>query len=1002
MLLESGAPLSIHVTAPNGLPVAGARVRLYPKTLRGPRDVAGLQAARFRAEHVAAVGTTDEAGDATWAHGVVADSYVVVDALGFAPCAGTVTAEEVASGVSSFRLTPAAPVVVRVIDGASSRPIAGVSLFVGWNPAAEKVEGDGPEATLRALGGQSGVTDAEGRARIDGVPAGESHAMWLAAEGYPSRKTLPVATSEVEQLVRLFGGASRKGRVVDEEGEPVEGVLVTAAVCGVWPSQEVCRTRTLADGTFDAEALPDSPLVFMLRKDGYGLGIEVVHEAVGGDLDDFVLHPEERCSGIVRDDRGTPLPGARLDFFLIDTGSHAGYFETYDDGTFDMPWIGRDAELIVLAAAKGHGPRRMRGVRPGSGHEIVLERDGSLVGEVLGSDGSPVPSFRIAWRSCRRQVEYETVGHDALPWQEIRSPDGSFEVRGVPAGPIDLWIDARGRERPEPRRVVVPPGGAPEPLRIELAVARTIAGRVVRPDGSAVGGASVSWLLESSLGEPLGRETPTQATTDNDGRFVLSGLPERSFALRVTDNVHPNATYPELRADEFPRELVYAATSRIEGRIAVPWSAPETAVSLFAQIEGTQTPSSVDIAPDGSYVFGPAPAGRWILELRDDWGMRFSRGYTCYARRVVDVRPGETVRADFDMRGGGVVRGRVIAPLDEDEYRTVQLFLERERAPGDGAEAGVAAHGLCDSDGSFALFGLASGRYRVQAVSCLRGYGAAAEEDVELRDGDAEADVTLRLGEARLRGRVVDPEGRPLSADVHVERDADGVRLFTARSDLDGSYALVPPAREHFRLVVSAPGHAIERSDTLDPDRLDGGEREHVLELEARLHVTVRDDAGAPIASARVEVEEAAHGGCMAGVLRVVATTDLRGGATATRLPAGTFRVHASHPDWPVAKPVFADVEWGESREVELRLTRHGRLRVLVTGADGLPRAGVAVTLERAGDPAASREAPTGDDGTLLADALAAGRWSASTAGAEPVTVEVPAGGEAEATLVVQ
>lgn len=996
VLRRIGNHLAIHVEAPSGTPVAAAKVRLYPKTLRGPRELNGFDPVAFRADRAVALEITDISGDAHFEHGVVPETIVCVEADGFAPSFGTVTHAEAVAGRSVFPLANAGSIQALIVDGRTSRPIAHAIVFASHGVGDVALDTESQQLTFRALTARRATTDLAGKCELRGLDREMNWCVWIYADGYPPRRTFPVPVVPYEQTIRVFDGTPMHGYVVDTEGKGIPGTTVKGSVRGVYPVQDICFARTHDDGSFELDAVPTAPLYFLVNKIGYAFeAVELEAPTLDEPLT-FVLRKQAPLSGIVVDDLGRPVAGARLEFSAVERSASPGVFETYDDGTFDMPWINPDHTFIVDVSAAGHTNRRIAGVRPQSGLRLVLDRRGEVLGRVINTQGEPVSNIRIAWLSPRLPPAFEDYQREQMAWKALVAPDGGFTLTDVDAGAIDLYVAAEGYERPEAIRFEIPPGGRSALKVIRLSAARSIAGRIVSSDGQPIRGATVSWLLDSSLGFPGGRETPTKSDTDNAGQFTLRGLPDRPFQLRVTDNLHANALYSELRVDDFPRDLIYNATSRIEGRILTPWSCADSAISAAVRPEGSNTWSGFDVAPDGRFSFGPIPSGAWIFQLEDFWAGRSAAAQSSELLRRVEVAPGETVTVEFDLRARSRIVGFVSGTFSPDEFRRVAARLLEVDANGRRAHSPVAV-ASCESDGRFVLHSFPPGRYVVEAVSQLRGVGACAERIVEVRDAQQTVEVALEFGALTLSGRTVDGDDHPIVADVSVVRERDGAILLVVHTDPDGSYRLAPPAAERFRLHVSAPGFANQDTECFGPDDLPSEPLEHVLEPEARLAIAVRDDDGAPIAGVQVEVRDALEG----GVVRWQGKSAYDGVALATRLPAGAFRVSARHAAYPSTPPASVDVEWGETRQLAIALTRVGRAALLVTDASGAPRAQAVVTIAPTADPTAARTGVTDAAGRVEFERLPIGRWRATCTDAEPVQFDVAPAAEAAATLVV-
>jgi hypothetical protein len=996
----AGSPLAIYVTRPSGTPVPAAKVRLYPKSLRGPRDLAGFDPVLFKHGRAAATESTNASGEAHFEHGVIPDTIVCVDADGFAPSIGTVTAAEAMAGRSDFVLGNAGSIHAKVVDGLTSRPIVNAIVLASLLVGDLELDADGSDLTFRALTARRSMADFTGRCQLTTLDDQTPWCVWVYAEGYPGRRTFPVHVSAVEQTIRVYGGVPLRGRVVDEEGEGIPGVIVKGSVCGTWPVQDVLIARTHDDGRFDFDAAPPTPLFFLLNKMGYALGVETIAAPGASDVIEFVLRKQVPFSGDIVDDVGRPIAGARIEFTAVERAANPGHFTTYDDGTFDMPWISGEHTYIVDLSASGHTPRRIAGIKPQAGMRFVLDRCGQILGRLSSPAGDPIRKFRAAWLYEVLPVMDQDSQREHLPWREFSTTDGSFALTGVHAGSVELFVDADGFERPEPVRVVVPPGRPSELIALELDQAASISGRIITPEGLPIRGATVSWLYDSMTGMPSGRATPTKCDTDNAGQFTLCGLPDRPFQLRVTDNVHPNALYPELRVEDFPRDLVFSATCRIEGRVHSQWLSPDSAVIVSARPEGSVTWSNVPLEPDGSFRFGDIPAGTWLLSLADFWGSRSAAAQDSRNIRRVVLGPGQIATVDIDLRSRSRIVGFVSGAFSPDEFRRVEASLFEVDGKEPRGDAPVAS-GSCESDGRFVLHSVPPGRYVVTATTQLRGAGAFGEAMVEIRDEESTAEVTLFLAPPSISGRVADGDDHPVVADVRVVRERDGVTLFSVHTERDGGYRLAPPMGEKFRLLVTAPGFAEQRSGSFDADQAPDEPLEHVLEPEARLVIAVRDDAGGPVAGALVELRDAADRSATTGAPHWQGRSGADGVATATRLPAGAWSVTARHASWPDSPPVVADVEWGETRSVAMTLTRVGQAALRVTDPDGAPKADVVVTLAPVGRAASPRVSASDAHGRVVFERLEAGPWLASCEGAEAIPVAITPGGETTADLIV-
>jgi hypothetical protein len=988
----------VRVVTVAGAPVSGARVRVYSPDLRGPVALGEFRPERFR-EAAAVTEITDERGEVTLPSRFGAGCPVLVAHPSHADAVGELTADEIVDGVSRFTLGDKGRVFGRVLDGMSGKPLAGVTLIATRLFPIDQLQIESKETTWRALTAIRAESAVDGQFNLDGLPAADGAVIWMFAPKYPTRRVVGVYPAPFDQLLRIYAGGAVTGRVLDDEGNPIKEVVISAALCGVTPIQELERTKSSADGSFSMDALPESPVMWTLRRDGFAFLNRFDALVADGRVADFVMQREVRCAGMVVDDAGQPIAGAKLRFGSDKDVFFIGDHETYDDGTFEMPWIGDGRRLLILGEAAGHAPVRLAGIAPSSNLRITLGRLGSLVGVVRDEDGAPVRPLTLATRPVVLDPAADENVGDALVWRDCDVADGGFVIDGVGPGKVDLHVVAPDGSRHVERGLEVPAGARSERYVITVPAGRRIEGRLIGADRRPIAGASVSRLIDTQLGEPSARETPSRATTGNDGGFSLGGLPDQPFTLRVTDNVHPNAFYRDLRVEDFPQELTYAATAVIDGTVLTHWSSPETAIRLNARHRGTQTRSSIPIGPDGSFRFGPIPPGRWIFEAFDEWSALSARSVNSMVVMETEIGSGESKRIELDLRGRGRIEG---ALTGVPGFVALRCFAIRATPVSSIESMSCRALTTLEPDGSFVLCNLPFGRVRLELQNLLPGYGGCAFEEVELTDERPDARVSLRWRSTEIKGRVMDGAGAPVPAELRVVATDDEAELLRMLARHDGAFELAPPESRSFSIIASAPGFADAPSESFDADRLPTDPLEFVLEPEARVTLKVADDSGVAVAGAEVRLAVAGDraGAGFSDMPARATRTGADGRVVIVRLPAGVFQLSVRADGAPLQPPRTIDLDWGESSALSVVVTRFGSIVVVAARPDGTPRAGIAVTLKQRSDPGDVRFATTNDVGRAVFDDVAVGDWYVSSGDAQPVPLSVRAGVPEQVSLI--
>ena len=381
------------------------------------------------------------------------------------------------------------------------------------------------------------------------------------AEGYGNeRKTL--GDSELVQDTQLdfvlFPARYATGRVIDTDGDPLEGVYVAGVgskkVEGVFRSDWE-STVTGDDGRFELASLHvliDHQL--FLRKDGYGSRVydfpadEGEREQI--DYGDLVMHPGGRIEGILMAQTGTPLPdhqvklrGANddLDRFRPEADALEKTWvtavrnsRTDTQGRFhftDLP----EGEFKVTAAVPG---------RPGAndeetvelpeggqveGVELTLELGEPITGVVLTPDGLPAVAVFVQVAGGKDQPRIRTSS----------GAGGRFELLGVTEdmGVVELFtiMASYNWGNPEARlgasRTVSARAGDTD-LILGLRELVLMTGRVEDADGQPVEGVQVLAYLNGSA--HVRSAVLTRDTSDEQGAFSLE-LPDDSLVDLVAD-----------------------------------------------------------------------------------------------------------------------------------------------------------------------------------------------------------------------------------------------------------------------------------------------------------------------------------------------------------------------------------------------------------------------------------------------------------------------------------
>jgi PDZ domain/Carboxypeptidase regulatory-like domain len=436
---------------------------------------------------------------------------------------------------------------------------------------------------------------------------------------------------------------------------------------------------------------------------------------------------------------GAPIPGAELTF-AAPQGALSS--RTGPDGAFRFVPPGPGSYQLAAVLAEGHVPfgpdwgqspiRFVSPLPPGAPELVVsLEPETRFRGKVEREDGSPVPEAMVTLRVAGG-------GGPALASTERKwTTDAQGEFRGT--APEDAVLVAR-REGFLPAMATVKRARtALQLVRLVLKAApegaageQRLAGQVVDGAGVPVPGATVTLGAGRGRG-PLGWALlPAAVSTDADGRFAFTGVPETtSWAqARTADAVSdPTGVHP----GQTDAVLVVKPGGILSGRVLYSDGrpAPSFALKVSRQRRWPETPpvtlSVVD--PDGRWELRGQRSGAYLLEAA-------APGAAASGPVRVELPSGSRVEKEIRLRRGhhllGVVRdGRTRAPVARAE-------VALEASP---AEEAVLARSdvFTSEDGRFELDGLPEAPATVTVDA--EGYNRKL---VTLAAGRGEVEILLR------------------------------------------------------------------------------------------------------------------------------------------------------------------------------------------------------------------------------------------------------------------
>lgn len=603
--------------------------------------------------------------------------------------------------------------------GAAPRPLAGAR--VGAIPRGLR-DVHFAEEILLATEAQ---TDAEGRYELANAPPGEFDVLAIAA-GHVGGKAPPLRAADGQRVdapaIVLKTGPMVSGRVVDEAGAPVEGVLVRWDLVD-WESLQFDLTlapllmqavegfdypRTDADGRFQAGALAgDPPFRIDFFKTGFAYKRERWDPAESSAELEVVLSRGGSIEGIVMDaEKAEPITefsissNGRIDTEAGGPGAvnpFTGSLWIEDSaGRFVIPAIEAGKRTLVFEAP-GYPPKSMPGIEVVAGQAtkgiiVELSTGGVVRGKVVDGEGEPVAAAQVfaqpsdgrsRSRGRRARGPFAELGNAAneapsgalaivagtglLSGESVLTKrDGSFEVRGLEPGSWKFSAQHRDFAFGTSEPVVVAAGAVLEDVTVELSSGGSIFGRVTdrydRPlPGAIIVATSPAGITGSREGGDL-----YQGVADASGHYEIEHMQGGGYFIAV------------LRGDAALSPMSFLGTLQFD-LVTVPG-------------EGELEYDIVDRSASACRVHGQVIAGGVPAQAGAIFALSFgSEGLLGLDAKVAQVRPDGTYEFpglapgtyQFNyggVGGGGNARMNVEVP-DQAEY-LCNLVLPEGRLSG--------------------------------------------------------------------------------------------------------------------------------------------------------------------------------------------------------------------------------------------------------------------------------------------------------------------------------
>ncbi len=573
---------------------------------------------------------------------------------------------EVPAGESDFDLgdlaLAAGGAIHGVVTGPGGEPVGRATI-----QARERDRFEAPARTS--------TTDADGRFRLRGFSSDLAD-LGVEASGYPVHVEPDVRVDQTDPvLIELRPGASVNGRVLDNGGNGVAGVLVylwfeldysSDVDPRLWDAVDLRPEQvTDKDGRFRYDGLAAGTWSAEATKGAEGAKLDGIELIPGGEREiELVLRTRDRLTVIVATEVGEPVAGAQIRLESPGERLPSGYGRTDGSGRSVIDITPGPATVKVSHDELRNESRQVE-LEPGD-NELRLElRPGAEIrGTVRSNQGTP-----LALATVEVETEY-SFGAESHRTNTVSDQSGAFSVTGL-----------------EPRRYILTArapgyadGGPDEPIQIGDDSVDGIE-IVLEPEASIIGavtGLSPADMNQVQVYARQGHRS-RDATRDTDGNFTVQGIGPGTWQVRAIkgdwERTIERTVTIERGLTEVFVELPFERGLRLSGQVVengAPLGGARLSVgdvSVRADREGRFALEGLEPGPNQVFIGRPDFSGSQYqsIDLQTDLeGVRIELEPTAatVAGIVVDAATGQPLDYAGLMAGDAATIGAIAAGGD--------------------------------------------------------------------------------------------------------------------------------------------------------------------------------------------------------------------------------------------------------------------------------------------------------------------------------------------------
>ncbi|MDF1838726.1 MAG: carboxypeptidase-like regulatory domain-containing protein [Planctomycetota bacterium] len=496
---------------------------------------------------------------------------------------------------------------------------------------------------------------------------------------------------------------------------------------------------------------------------------------------------------------------------------------------------------------------------------------GEILGRVINSEGRAISNAKVTLtRFGGAAMFFSGPGDvDRTTDRTVETnKDGEFRFKDVESFDMYTLIAVHPEYAHVERSPLDATSGAVIEQELVMGSGSRVFGTIQDTQGNVVGGATVV-LTPTALGAGVLEGSPTkhETTSAADGTYEFPHCAKDTHVLTVSAEGYGQVTIPNLNISgmaDVERNVEMQAAQFLGGMVVDTEGNPikgakVEAFSMTNRASRTQTQAKTDA--EGNYLFEDVPGGNYTLRAT-------AKGYKTATKPRINA--GE-MDVTIQLASLPTVSGQVF----DDKGEPATNFTVNLRQPMRGSELTMFVSKtrtkVKSADGTFKITVPMAGEYLVEAQA--GSFAPSLSNSFTITDGQnlSGIDVTLKGG-GIIRGRVVDPNGKPIAGatiktdnndwtgsgfDISLGEMFPGISTKkSAKSNASGEFILRGLHPTKYLVQISHSGFAnTAMRNVIVTEGVETNLKDVRMETGSTVSGVVRGPNGAPLSAATVHLQ---------------------------------------------------------------------------------------------------------------------------------------------------